>query len=215
MHSPFPQRLALAILLISWGPPLRMAFADPTVGFLETWSGTTTHDWGGGSSVTNPGTGGGGGAGDGFLLVATPTVGHLGARSLGAPYVGDWLAAGVTLVRFSIRDVGTDDPLEIHFSIGNGTNFWQSNTPILPPENTWGEVTINLNASDFTQIIGTDTFNQALESVNRIHFRNDHAPFVQTPDPIQGDFGIDNLLLGNAMTFTLSRTWGRIKALYR
>jgi hypothetical protein len=210
-----PPRLAFAILLISWVLLVRIASADPTVGFMETWSGTTTHNWGGGSSVTNPGTGGVDGAGDGFLLVATPTVGRLGTRSYGASYIGDWIAAGVTFVRFSIKDVGTDDPLEIHFSIGNSVSFWQSNTAILPPENTWGEVTIHLMASEFTRIRGAGTFDQALQNADRIHFRNDNPPFTDTPDEIRGDFGIDNLLLGNATTPTLSSTWGRIKALYR
>jgi hypothetical protein len=193
-----------------------VALADPTIGFLETWSGTSTQGWGGGSSVTNPGSGGVDGAGDGFLRVATPASGNLGARSNGAPYVGDWKAAGITIIRFSIRDVGTDEPLEIHFGIGNGSNFWLSNTAISPPENTWGVVTLDLTtAAGFTQIVGSGTFDQALQNVDRILFRHDRAPFAQMPDPIQGDFGIDNLLLGNAQTPTLSATWGQIKALYR
>jgi len=79
-----------------------------------------------------------------------------------------------------------------------------------------GDVTIDLTvAAGFTRIVGSGTFDQALHNVDRILFRHDHAPFVQMPDPIQGDFGIDNLLLGNAQTPTLSTTWGQIKALYR
>ena len=215
MRSSLRFRLAIAVVVISCAAPLRMAWADPTPGFLETWAGTSTQAWSGGSSVTNPGQGGVGGIGDGFLLVATTGVGSLGARSNGAPYVGDWIAAGITLVRFSVNDVGTDDPLEIHFSIGNGANFWQANAGFSPPENAWGEMTIDLKVENFTQIIGTGTFDQALQNVDRIHFRHDHAPFVMAPDPILGNFGIDNLLLGNLQTPTLARTWGQIKALYR
>jgi hypothetical protein len=218
MRLPSRVRLVITVVVISYTALLGIAYADPPVGFTETWSGTSTQNWGGGSSVTNPGSGGGGagGAGDGYLLVATPGVGHLGARSNGAPYVGDWRSAGIEFVRFSINDVGTDEPLEIHFAIGNGSNFWQSNVAISPPENAWGEVTIDLTAADnFTQILGTGTFDAALHNVDRIHFRHDLAPFAQTPDSIQGDFGIDNLLLGGPMTPTFSTSWGRIKAQYR
>jgi hypothetical protein len=215
MRAPLRYGLAIAVLAISCEAALRLAWPDPAVGFLETWPGTSTQNWTGGSSVTNPGTGGVGGAGDGFLLIATTGVGNLGARSNGSPYVGDWKASGITFVRVSINDVGTDEPLEIHFSIGNGLNLWQSTAGFSPPENAWGETTFDLKPENFTQIIGTGTFDQALQTVDRIHFRHDHAPFSQTPDPILGNFGIDNLLLGNPQSPTLSRSWGRLKTLYR
>jgi hypothetical protein len=214
MRCSFRYLLAIAATVISCGGSPGFAAADPSAGFVETWPGTSTQNWGGGSSVTNPGTGGRGGAGDGFLLVAAPAGGHLGTRSLGAPYIGDWKAAGITFVRFSINDVGADQPLEIHFAIGNGANFWQSTAGFSPPEGAWGEMTIDLTAENFTQIIGTGTFDAALQNVDRIHFRHDLAPFTQEPDPIQGEFGIDNLLLGNAQTPTLSSSWGQIKRRY-
>ncbi len=206
--------VAAIMILVTWSPPV--AGADPPIGFLETWSGTSTNGWTGGASVTNPGSGGVDGAADGFLRVATLTVGKLGSRSSGAPYVGDWIAAGITRVRFSVKDIGADDALEIHFGIGNGNNFWQCNTPVLPPENSWAEVTLDITvAANFTQIAGSGTFDQALHNVDRILFRHDIAPYGHSPNTIMGDFGIDNLLLGNAQTPVLATTWGRIKALYR
>jgi len=210
-------RSCLAVVVMGsslFGVSIRSAGADPTPGFLETWS-STTMDWGGGSSVTNPGTGGVGGFGDGFLLVATPTVGNLGTRSIGGPYPGNWMTAGITYVRFALLDVGSDEPLEIHFSIGYGTNLWQSTAGFSPPGNGWGEFSIDLIAANFTQIIGTGTFEDALQTVDRIHFRHDLPPFAQAPDLIQGDFGLDHLFLGNEMTPALSMTWGRIKSLYQ
>jgi hypothetical protein len=48
-----------------------------------------------------------------------------------------------------------------------------------------------------------------------VHFRHDLAPFTQDPDPIQGDFGIDNLRLTDQSVPVLTTTWGRIKRLYR
>ena len=71
------------------------------------------------------------------------------------------------------------------------------------------------SASNFTQTIGTGTFQSALENVDRIQIRHDLAPYLQAPDKILGDVGIDNLLLTNDATPVGRSSWGRIKALYR
>ena len=54
-----------------------------------------------------------------------------------------------------------------------------------------------------------------LENVDRIQIRHDLAPYLQAPDKILGDVGIDNLLLTNDATPVGRSSWGRIKALYR
>ena len=119
-------------------------------------------------------------------------------------------------MKLSLNDVNADEPLEIHFAIGNGANLWQYNAGFSPPEHAWQEFTVNLgSASNFTQTIGTGTFQSALENVDRIQIRHDLAPYMQAPDKILGDVGIDNLLLTNDATPVGRSSWGRIKALYR
>jgi hypothetical protein len=175
--------------------------ADPTLGFVEYWPGTSTEFWSSQAINTNPGTGGLFGAGDGYLRVSTvgAATTHLGSASFAPEYDGDWQAAGVTRVRLWLNDVGADDPLEIHFAIGNGFNFWQYNPAFLPPHGQWAEFVVDLtNAAAWTRIIGFGTFDAALQTVNRILVRHDNAPFMQTPDGLVGDFGIDRLLLTNA-----------------
>jgi flagellar hook capping protein FlgD len=191
--------LALATLIAS----AVGAHAAPTLGFVEHWTGATLHDWGGGAVTTNPGAGGFNGASDGYLRFSTPNgVQHkLGARSFGLEYQGNWQAAGITQVRLWLNDVGVDDPLEMHFSIGaEQSNFWQYNIAFLPPNGQWAEYVVDLSsAANWTHHIGIGTFDQALQGVTNIHVRHDHAPFERVPDDIDADVGIDRVLLTNGV----------------
>ncbi len=178
------------------------AAADPTLGFLETWPGTGLDGWGGGATLANPGTGGVGGVGDGFLLVSQTSLGNLGTKSSATAYLGNWPAANVNLVKLWLNDVNLANSLEIHFSIGQNTNLWQYNQGFVPPHNAWAQFSVDLSApTGFTQIIGTSavTFAQALAAVEVVLVRHDLAPYMQSPDPTVGDFGMDNLLLTNPL----------------
>ena len=191
---------AVAMLILVSLAAAAPASADPVLGFRETFPGTTIAGWGGNLLVDNPGSGGTGGAGDGFLRLST--VGqlqlHLGTVSFGAEYAGNWQAAGITKVRLALNDVNGDDPLEMHFAIGNGLSFWEYDPAFIPPEHAWGYFTVDLTTpGNWTQTIGvpTDPFFSALQEVDRIHIRHDRAPYVQRPDDLEGDFGLDNILL--------------------
>jgi FlgD Ig-like domain len=195
-------RLATAVLALAATLALVSAsVAAPTLGFVETFPGTSLSGWDGGAAEVNPGTGGTGGATDGYLRFSTPngTVHNLGADSGGLEYVGNWTAAGITQVRIWLNDVGTDDPLEMHFVIGKAfTNVWQYNIAFLPPLHQWAEFVVDLSSSaNWTQTQGAGTFAQALQDVDRVHVRHDKAPFVQGPDPLDGDVGLDHVLLTN------------------
>src|SRR6058998_2074126 len=176
---------------------LAPASANPVLGFQEDWADSASlNGWAGGSGYSNPGHGGVGGEGDGYLVMATLSPRPLGTFSSDPPYTGNWRAAGVDLVEFWLDDIGTDDPLEIHFSIGNRLNLWQYNQGFMPPSNQWARYAVTLvSASDFTQIIGPGGFEDALQNVELIHIRHDVAPYVQFPDNITGNVGIDRLLL--------------------
>ena len=212
--------LCAAGLLVALGSIARPALAAPVFGFREDWTGTSTHGWlgGGGSGVviSNPGTGGVDGSGDGFLLLSLANAGNFGARSSGSEYVGNWSLAGIEQVRVAVNDVGATDALELHFCIGNTSNFWQYNQGFIPPNGVWKDYVIGLSdPNQFTQILSSGSFAQALQSTDRILIRHDLAPFVQNPDPGVGDFGIDRLILTAVATPARQSTWGKIKSLYR
>jgi len=170
----------------------------PTPGFVDHIT-SGVGQWGGGDFYSNPGTGGVLGAGDGYLLYSTPGPSpffttSLGARNLDTPYAGNWVTSGVTKVKFYLNDVGTADAgLEIHFCVGNGSNFWQYNPGFVPPVGAWAQFTVDLTSTDWTQIVGTGTLSGALSTADRILIRHDKAPFSQNPDAISADVGLDEI----------------------
>lgn len=209
--SPMAPRVAYILALFASVLLAPLTHGAPTLGFVEHWSGTGLNGWGGGSVYSNPGTGGVGGTGDGYLNVLTPGPfgSSLGAFSSATQYSGDWLAAGITQVRFWLNDVGADEPLEMHFSIGNAiagsstANIWQYDTGFIPPLHAWAQFSVDLTSSAaFTHIIDNPpggTYAQALQTVNRVLIRHDNAPYQQFPDLLDGDVGIDALLLTNGI----------------
>ena len=216
MPGPSARVVTLAALGVALIVSAAAATAAPSPTFLEDWPGTSLQGWGGGAELDNPGTGGVGGAGDGFLLVSTPFPAHLGTNSMGSEYAGDWIAAKITIVRLWLNDVNAAEPLEIHFAIGNAFNFWEYNVGFVPPSNAWQEFIVDLSSSEnFTHIIGQGTFEGALHAVDRIHLRHDLAPFIQSPDLMKGDFGVDRLELTNDAVPVQRLSFGRLKSLYR
>ena len=209
MHEPSrPVRSARRIASLALGlacmlPLGGAARAAATLGFVENWSGIALNNWGGGASYSNPGSGGVGGAGDGFLRFSTPNglQRRLGARSFGTDYQGDWQAAGITQVRLWLNDVDADDPLEMHFSLGiEQANFWQYDIAFLPPHGQWAEFVVDLSsAANWTQTFGPGTFAGALQAVSAIHVRHDNPPFIQEPDFLDGNVGLDRVLLTNGV----------------
>jgi hypothetical protein len=206
------------LLAAAWGTVSPSAsWPDPAQGFRENWSGTFTGTWAGYASVglvaDNPGSGGV--DGEGFLrLRQLSGAADFGAASHGNEFTGDWIAAGIQFVRFSLSDLGSPTDQEIHFCIGNGGNLWQYNTGFVPSSD-WVTFTVDLSSQAFTQIAGTGTFTQALRNVDQVHIRNDHPPFTLNPDDAAGQLGIDRLILLNSATAVRGPTWASIKSLYR
>jgi hypothetical protein len=179
------------------------AAAQPTNGFVESFTGAgNLADWDSQANRTNPGTGGAGGAGDGFLRIARTFDAQLGARNVTTTYAGNWLTAGVDRVRFSLNDVDGNQNLEIHFVIGNSGNLWQYDTGFIPPENAWAEFTVDLrDTANFTAIINfaAQTYSTALQTADRILIRHDMAPYIQSPNAITGEFGLDEIKLQQSL----------------
>jgi hypothetical protein len=179
------------------------ALAAPVLGFIEDFPGPGIGAWSGGTPVfNNPGAGGVLGGGDGYLYVQTTFASNWGIRCRQCPeYTGSWSAAGITQVRLWLNDVLTPEPFEIHAAIGNDNNLWQYDIGFAPPGGRWAPFVVDLtNGADFTQLIGTQPFSEALDTVNVLLIRHDKAPYLPNPNPpdaIAGDAGIDRILLTN------------------
>jgi hypothetical protein len=195
--------LSAGLLSFSFSFHACAVHAAPVPGLVESWSDSgSTDGWTGGAVYANPGHGGAGGPNDGYLQISLPVAGNLGTRTSipVSPYVGNWVAAGITQVQLCLNDVGNPDPLEIHFSLGQQSNRWQYNSGFVPPNNAWALYSVDLTDSTlWTQTIvpfsGPNSFLWALEHVEVVNVRHDLAPFVQDPDNLAGDFGLDELVL--------------------
>lgn len=145
--------------------------------------------------LSNPGTGGVGEAGDGFLLLELEDPSHFGTATSRSEFTGNLIADGVTGFSFWLNDVGEDQNFEIHVGVGTAhVNFWLNTVGLTPPENEWGYFEVDFsNPGEWTQIMGSGTFEDALASSNRLLFRHDTPPFEQHPSHIVGDLGIDRI----------------------
>jgi len=180
------------LLLLIGGFAAQAGAATP--GFVEDFTAGT----GGftpGSAVTQVTSGGVGGASDPYLSIANSLVGFLGSASTAVPLTGNLTADGVTGYSFWLRDTGANDSLQIHVGVGTTlVNFWLSVPGFTPPDGSWQMFTVDVtNASQWVQIIGTGTFQDALASSDRLLFRHDVPPLGQFPDAVAADFGLDRI----------------------
>jgi hypothetical protein len=184
-----PSARILASLALFAAP----AFAA-TPGFEEDF-GAGVGGFGGGSTVTHVGSGGVGGAADPYIAISNAASGFLGSNSTAADLVGDLPADGVTGYSFWLRDTGADHSLEIHVGVGASfSNFWLSVPGFSPPDGSWQQFSVDLTDSgQWVQIIGSGTFEDALAASDRLLFRHDVPPLVQSPNAIAADFGLDRI----------------------
>jgi hypothetical protein len=169
--------------------------------YTENFTSSAAGWDGGGSTVTWISSGGFDGIDDGYIEVSTEFPAQLGARAAGAnesiAFIGDYVAAGITGVSFALNELAVDDGIEIHVTVGSAFgNVWTYNIGLDAQANTWTEFTVDFtDASNWTQIIGSGTFEQAIANTDRLLFRHDFAPFSRFPDPIAGSIGIDRITL--------------------
>jgi hypothetical protein len=165
-----------------------------TPGFVQDFT-SGVGGFGGGSAVTRPLSGGVGGASDPYLQVANVAVANLGAFSNDANLIGNLTADGVGGYSFYLQDVGANDDHEIHVGVGTAfSNFWLNTQGFVPPDGAWQQFSVDISdQSQWVQTHGTGTFAEALAASNRLLFRHDLAPFLQTPDSASGEFGLDRI----------------------
>ena len=174
-----------------------------TPDFVENFASPGTSGWTGGTSLSNPQSGGVDGATDGYLLLSNQSAQNFGAKNTGADYTGNWTAAGIAQVRFSLNDVPPAQAFQFHFLLTSGSTTWQFNTGFAPPLNQWQQYSVDVTSSaNWTPIRGIASFPQTLQSIDTVHFRQDVPPFDASSDPIAGELGIDQIMLLTAQWYS-------------
>lgn len=167
------------------------------LGQQDDFQDGTTQGWGGGANPTNVPDGGPNGQGDRFLQITSRGGFGEGSRLATfnlAQWTGDYQAAGVDGIRVHMRNQ-SNQTLSMRVVLFGplGSRFTSRNAILLPPDNTWHEVTFSLREADLLNVFGPETYAQVITNVTRLMFRHDADPPGEGGDPIAAQMGIDNI----------------------
>jgi hypothetical protein len=168
-----------------------------SLGQQDDFQDGTTQAWGGGANPTNVPNGGPNGAGDRFLQITSR--GGFGAGSRLATFnasqwTGDYRAAGVDGIRVHMRNQSNQTlAMRVVLFGPLGSRYTSRNAVMLPPDNTWRQVTFSLREGDLVNVFGSETYNEVITGVSRLMFRHDAEPPEEGGDPIAAQLGIDNI----------------------
>ncbi len=157
--------------------------------------------WTGGNNPTVAIGGGPNGAGDNFLQFAS-TGGSGGSGSRLATYnvdptwTGDYIAAGVTGIRFKMKNFGATD-LQIRIGIFDGNfNFWTTTQAVsVLAGSDWTEHSFSLRQQDMTSFAGTTTYASTFSDVARVLIRHQSGAPAGTggAQAINASVGLDRV----------------------
>jgi hypothetical protein len=163
-------------------------------GMVDTFAAGSTNGWHDGGGLTPPAAipgGGPAGAGDGYLQVTA--VGGSGPSSRlaaisGAGWIGDYTAAGVTLITLDAINLGsTVLHLRLYFTSAAGTAL-SSVAQVLPVASSWTHLVFPVSAGALT---GSNTAG-TLHGVTEMRVF-DNADPIFPPPPIVALLGMDNV----------------------
>lgn len=168
------------------------------LGQLDDFQDGTTQGWRHGGPSPNPpsnvATGGPQGAGDAYLRITAlgefAPGGRLVAFNDDHRWTGDYVAAGVDVIRADVRNPGTES-LPIRFGIQSSTSRFVSTEPfLLPGDGQWHEVLFDL--TEMSDVGGGGTVEDALADVRVVRVLAAAAPTWQG-DVIEAELGVDNI----------------------
>ena len=184
-------------------------------GQVDTFQDDTTMDWQEGASSPNPPanvpTGGPAGVGDKFLQNVSSGGFGAGAKMImfnDAQWIGNYNAAGVDRITAHMANFGSGT-LYMRVGLRGGaqsTVYSSSAAAELPPDGNWYSVTFDLTTSSLTNLGGSDTLAQVLDSVSEVRVLSSIGGPSFTGDPVQGTLGVDNILGQDIARFILRLT---------
>ncbi len=167
------------------------------IGTLDNFQDLTTQGWEGAAPVNQP-SGGPAGVGDAFLQITSTGGNGPGSRLAtdnSAPrWTGDYLSAGVTAIEADFLNLGTTT-LEMRIVVFHGSinRFTSTVADVVPADGAWHHMVFALDAGSLTRVLGTDTYEQALSSVDNLMLRHNSGSPSAGGTPIASSLGIDNI----------------------
>ena len=196
MHARFARHLG--ITAAAW--LLALPAGAITLNQVDDFQDGTVQGWGGGSNPTNQ-DGGPDGAGDLYLEIAATDF-NLGAFNT-VQWSGDYLAAAVERVSFDLNNFGPDSVSLRVVLFTPGCEFggmactaWASTeATVLAAGSGWVTAEFSLAEADMTRVLGTDSFSDTLQNVERLLLRHDDgAPSAPGEfSTVTATLGMDNI----------------------
>lgn len=176
-----------------------------TLNQVDTFQDGTTSSWLGGASPTNISTGGPMGAGDRYLQISSSNS-HL-ATFNSAQWSGNYTASGVNRIEADLKNTGPN-PLVVRLVLfsGNGDRWSSISSISLAPSSNWTHVAFTLQASNFQRTVGSGSFSDVMNTLDRLMFR--HEPTISANGvTVTGQLGIDNVTALAATTTSLTELY--------
>jgi hypothetical protein len=191
-----------------------------TLGQIDDFEDGTTMGWSEGLPSPNPpgvATGGPGGAGDRYLRNVSSGVGTAGSRLVmfnTVQWSGDYVAAGVDVVRMQVANFGAED-LHLRLAIeGAGTRYGSTAAVVVPADGAWRLASFGLSDSDLSLVGGTAPLPTALAAVGTLRILSQVNGPSWVGERIAATLGVDDIEAAQVVPVEAA-TWGRIKELYR
>ena len=173
-------------------PTLELVQPEPlTVGQIDTFD-TGLDRWERGRHVTENG--------NGFLRIPGPEGSYIITFFTGPPWAGDYVAAGVTRLRISLRNEGPAT-LTLYVAFGTtsapsqGGDWLATATPVtLAPGGGWTSYDVPIRAADLVSVQGSATYESVMANVQTLRIlHNDHPDARALTVPLDTDLDIDNV----------------------
>lgn len=196
---------------------------------VDDFQSGSTDNWriGGAGNATdgpiNVADGGPAGAGDNCLQYTSTGGGGVASKmvfySQNNQWSGDFTTAGVDQINFDVNVQTTALNLRIAMQGTNGTRICTTNAINVPANGTWSNITIPIEASDFTVVSGGSDAATVLGSVLTMRILSSSTPTWTGPDAVASVIQVDNILASSSLStdefslqnreFTISPNPGR------
>lgn len=164
---------------------------------LDTFQDQSVQNWLGGTSITNK-PGGRGGAADRYVQVesngnSSGAGSRLAFHNSDARWTGDFASAGVTGVQFDAANFGTGS-VELRVVLFSSGSRWTSlQTIALPAGAGWQSITIPINQSALTRVLGNNPWPDSITNVSQFMIRHDPGTPSSGGSAVNATIGFDNI----------------------